>query len=124
MSVVEASNTIIPILVPICQWCKSETIFQSFVCNSISVFKFGLLHGIKCFLTYVCASKHRVHFCVKCYILGNLLLLTNFQMLSTVWSNAVKILYIKIKKNNMIVLTKIIYCNTHKIVNTVKAIRS
>jgi len=40
----------------------SDTIDQCSVYTSISVFRFGLLHGRKCSLTHVCASKHRVHF--------------------------------------------------------------
>ena len=67
MPVIEAFLTLSFLYQYQCQWSKSETTVQCFVCNSISVFRFDLLHRRKCILTHVCVSKHRVHF--QCYIL-------------------------------------------------------
>ena len=71
------------------QYCvcssKSETIVQFFVCRSISVFRFDLLHSIENVLSYTyvipnfeCISS------AKSFSFGNLSLLTSFQKLSTV----------------------------------------
>ena len=40
----------------------TETMARCFVCHSISVCKFDLLHGRKCTLTHICASKRQAHF--------------------------------------------------------------
>jgi len=62
-------------------------VVQCFVCHSISVFTFDLLH-----LRHVCISKHRVRFQRKICQFGNLSLLINFQKLSAVF-NTVSIVH-------------------------------
>jgi len=61
---------------------KSKTIVQCLVCNSISVFKFDLLHG------WNCAPNIKCIFCATFFSFGSISLLPNFQKLSAVLSNA------------------------------------
>jgi len=42
---------------------------QCFVCHSVSVFRFDLLHR-RCMLTHVCLSKHRLHFLCETFTFG------------------------------------------------------
>jgi len=62
MPLVEASLTLLFVYQYQCYWCKYETIVQCFVCHSISVFRFDLLHRRNCTLTHPRVSKYRVHF--------------------------------------------------------------
>jgi len=83
---------------------KSATIVQCFVCQSIYVFRFDLLHLRNFTLTHVCFPNIQCIYSAKSFSFGNLSLLTNFQKLSTVWSNTNCALLLK---GVMLVLIKI-----------------
>jgi len=93
MPVVEASLTLSSFTKPT-SGRKSATIVQCFVCHSISVFRFDLLHLKSSTLTQVCFPNIKCIYSAKSFSFGNLSLLTNFKKHSTLWSNTVGIVHI------------------------------
>jgi len=86
---------------------SASGIVQCFVCHSISVFRFDLLHRRKFTHAHVCVNIE-CNFSAKSFYLKNLSSLTNFRKLSAV-SNTVSIVHFSLK-DVMPVLITITYC--------------